>query len=278
MRPPEGFPTDDRMADGTSLSGGQRSPSRPRANILGVRIDALTIPELHRRLQDDIVARRKALVLHVNAHALNLAYTQRWYRDFLNQADVVFCDGAGVALGARLLGHRIPQRITYADWMWRLAEFAENQGFSFFFLGGHPGVAERAAQKLAEHFPRLRVLGVRHGYFDKSPASPENERVLEAINALQPDILLVGFGMPLQERWLMQNWRHLHASVALTGGAVFDYVSGDLRRAPAWMTEHGLEWLGRLLIEPRRLWRRYVLGNPLFLWRVARQRLRLRSR
>jgi N-acetylglucosaminyldiphosphoundecaprenol N-acetyl-beta-D-mannosaminyltransferase len=81
--------------------------------------------------------------------------------------------------------------------------------------------------------------------------------------------------MPLQERWLMENWDHIDANVALTGGAVFDYVSGELQRAPRWMTDNGLEWLGRLLIEPRRLWKRYLIGNPLFIWRVLKQRLGL---
>jgi len=123
----------------------------------------------------------------------------------------------------------------------------------------------------------LRIVGTYHGYFDKTPGSPGNEAVIQAINAVKPNILIVGFGMPLQERWLMENWDRVEASVALTGGAVFDYVSGDLRRPPCWMTSHGLEWLGRLLIEPRRLWQRYLIGNPLFLWRVLKQRLGLLS-
>jgi len=97
--------------------------------------------------------------------------------------------------------------------------------------------------------------------------------VLKEINASRPDMLLVGFGMPLQERWLMQNWNRINARVALTGGAVFDYVSGELRRGPRILTDNSFEWLARLLIEPKRLWRRYVIGNPLFLLRVLKQRL-----
>ena len=92
-----------------------------------------------------------------------------------------------------------------------------------------------------------------------------------------PDILIVGFGMPLQERWLMQNWENLDARVALTGGAVFDYVSGEVRRGPRVLTDNGFEWLARFLIEPGRLWRRYLVGNPLFLWRVLQQRLRRKT-
>ena len=131
----------------------------------------------------------------------------------------------------------------------------------------------KAAVRLTERFPNLRILGTHHGFFDKTPGSLENEDVIQRINAVKPDILVTGFGMPLQERWLMDNWDRIEANVALTGGAVFDYISEELRRAPRWMTDHSLEWLGRLIIEPRRLWRRYLIGNPLFLWRVLKQRL-----
>jgi N-acetylglucosaminyldiphosphoundecaprenol N-acetyl-beta-D-mannosaminyltransferase len=99
--------------------------------------------------------------------------------------------------------------------------------------------------------------------------------VLQAINATSPDILLVGLGMPIQERWLMENWGFVKAKVALPVGALFDYLAGEIPRAPHWMTDHGLEWLGRLIVEPRRLWRRYLLGNPRFLWLVLKQRLGL---
>jgi len=249
------------------------SPDRFR--VLGVQVFGLTVKELHARIGAFIHQDRKALVLNVNVNCLNLAYERPWLRNFLNTAEIVFCDGAGVVLGARILGHRIPQRITYADWMWQLAEFAEPHGFTFFFLGARPGTTEKAAALLIERFPGLQIVGAHHGYFDKTPGSAENEAVIQKINAVRPNILVMGFGMPLQEHWLMENWARIQANVALTGGAVFDYISGELRRAPRWMTDHGLEWLGRLIIEPGRLWRRYLVGNPLFLWRVLRQRLRL---
>ncbi len=246
-----------------------------RVSVLGVQVTPLGVPALHAHIGDCIQMGRKALVLHVNVHALNLAWERPWLRSFFNSADLVFCDGAGVILGARILGHRIPERITYADWMWQLAAFAEGHGFSLFLLGARPGIADKAAASLTARFPRLRIAGCHHGFFDKTRGSPGNEAVIRCINVASPDILIVGFGMPIQERWLMENWQRIDAKVLLTGGAVFDYVSGDLRRAPRWLTDHGLEWLGRLIIEPRRLWRRYILGNPKFLWRVIRQWLGL---
>ena len=236
-------------------------------------MDALTVEDLHAELERLVLGRRRGLVLNVNAHCLNLCYEDPALRAFFNGAEVVFCDGAGVMLAARILGHRIPQRITYADWAWRLAAFAEEEGFSLFFLGARPGVARAAAEKLKERHPELRIMGVHHGYFDHSAGSPESEAVVREINAGAPDILLVGLGMPPQERWLMENRSRLDVGAALTGGAVFDYVSGRLSRGPGLLTGNGFEWLARLFAEPRRLWRRYLLGNPLFLLRVFRERI-----
>lgn len=243
--------------------------------LLDTKVTLIDVNNLHRHLEHIIEINGKKLFLNVNAHCLNLAHEQKWLREFLNQAYVVFCDGAGVILGANILGHHIPERITYADWIWQLAKFAEPRKYSFFFLGAREGVAERASVNLKKRYPNLEVVGVHHGYFKKTYGYPENEFVIDKINRLKPDILVVGFGMPLQERWLMENWEDIDAKVALTGGAVFNYTSGVLKRAPKWMTNHGLEWLGRLIIEPRRLWKRYLFGNPIFLWRILKQRLRL---
>jgi N-acetylglucosaminyldiphosphoundecaprenol N-acetyl-beta-D-mannosaminyltransferase len=241
--------------------------------VLGVGVDPVTVEELHEEVGHLIWAGERGLVLNANTHCLNLCYEDTELRGFLNGADVVFCDGAGVMLAARLLGGRIPERITYADWVWRLAAFAETQGFSMYLLGARPGVAEEAARRLKARYPDLEIVGVRHGFFDHAAGSPENEVVVREINDARPDILLVGLGMPLQEYWLMENRARLQAGVALTGGAVFDYVSGGLRRGPRVLTDNGFEWLARLLVEPRRLWRRYLIGNPLFLLRVLGQRL-----
>ncbi len=246
---------------------------RERIEVLGVGVDPVTVDELHAALLRLVGEDGLSLVLNANAHCLNLCYRDPALRGFLNRADVVFCDGAGVMLAARILGRRIPARITYADWAWRLAAFAEAEGLSLYFLGARPGVADEAARRLRKRHPGLEIAGTRHGYFDRAAGSPENAVVVQEINVAAPDILLVGLGMPLQERWLMENQERLNVGVALTGGAVFDYVSGGLRRGPRLLTVNGLEWMARLLVEPRRLWRRYLLGNPLFLLRVLRERL-----
>jgi len=248
-----------------------------RVDVLGVGVDPLTVDELHAEIENLVRHGERGLMLNVNAHCLNLCYEDPKLRDFTNGAEVVFCDGVGVMLAARILGKKsIPERITYAEWTWQLADFAAAQGFSLYLLGARPGVAQEAARRLKDRYPDLKIAGVRHGYFDHSAGSAENKAVVDEINAVAPDILLVGLGMPLQDRWLMENWQSLDVRVGLTGGAVFDYVSGRLRRGPHLLTDNGFEWLARLLLEPRRLWRRYLIGNPLFLLRVLRQRLGVR--
>lgn len=254
----------------TRCSWSARMPNRNKIYILGVGIDPIRVDELHRHILDFVISKRHARILNVNVHCLNLASRTLWLQQMLNSAEIVFCDGAGVILGARILGQRIPQRITYADWIWQLAALCERERLSLFFLGARPGVADKAAARLLAAYPKLNIAGIQHGFFDKAQGSAQNNAVIAHINRVRPNILIVAFGMPLQERWLLENWEFIDADVALTAGAVFDYASGETRRAPRWMTNSGLEWLGRLVIEPRRLWRRYLVGNTLFLWRVLR--------
>lgn len=248
--------------------------STSMAGILGVNVASVTSDDLFRLIDTTVQSRQKALVLNVNAHALNLSYELTWLRDYFNHAEMVFPDGYGAIWAGRTLGYHMHPRITYADWFYDLAAFAAGRRYSLFFLGGRPGVAEGARSVLLARHPRLRVLGALQGHFDHSRDSTDNRKVIKEINAAKPNLLVVGFGMPRQERWLLENWEELDANIALTGGAVFDYVSGMLKRPPRLLTDHGMEWLGRLLIEPGRLWRRYLLGNPKFVARVLRQWLK----
>ena len=217
-----------------STAGVANRPAMP--HIIGTKLTPYTSDEFLARIASWIQSADHQLVPSGNTYAYNLAYTHLWLRQLLNSAGVIRLDGAGVRLAARILGHSSPPRATWADFAWQLAAFAEPRGFTFFFLGGRPGIAEKAAARLKERHPNLQIVGTHHGYFDKTPGSPENEAIVEAINAVRPNILIVGFGMPIQERWLMENWDRIDANVALTAGAMFDYVSGELRRGPRWLT------------------------------------------
>lgn len=249
--------------------------TRNVAEILGVNVDLITLQELLQAIENMVEGRQHVIIGYVNAHAMNIAYDLAWFRTYLNECSLVFCDGFGLKWGARLLGYRLPERFTPPDWLPMLAQRCCEHDFTLFMLGSEPGVAARAAERLRTAYPNLRIVGTHHGHFDHRLGSAESAQVVRLIDAADPDILLIGFGMPLQERWLREHWGQLHVRVALPIGAAFDFLSGHMPRGPRWMTDHGLEWLSRLLTEPRRLWRRYLIGNLLFFGRILGQRFGL---
>ena len=251
----------------------QEAPSPPpdaRSLIFDIPVELAEPTELLRRITgwvgDGQGSRR---VMYVNAHVLNQSLEQPALRTALNEADLVYCDGYGVRLAAKALEVQIPHRMTGADWIWDLASLCEALGLSVYLLGSEPGYAAEAAVRLTARHPGLRLAGSHHGYFEVGTA--HDERVVEDINERRPDILLVGMGTPKQELWVQRNAHRLDVGVLWTVGALFDYVSGRTPRAPSWLAENGLEWIFRLAIEPQRMWRRYLLGNPVFVSRVLGQ-------
>jgi N-acetylglucosaminyldiphosphoundecaprenol N-acetyl-beta-D-mannosaminyltransferase len=243
--------------------------------IFNVKIDDLPTNELIKIVHALIDNNEKASVNNVNIQALNISYHLPWFRHFLNDSKITFCDGFGVILASRILGFNLKNRNTPPDWMASLAQTYVLNRNTIGLIGSRPGIAEKAARILQEQAPGSEIVFTHHGYFDKSPGHPENEAVISSINQASPDILFVGFGMPMQEKWIMENFDRLNVKVFLPVGAAFDYISGNVPRAPRWMTDHGLEWLGRLIIEPRRLWKRYLIGIPLFYFRVLKQKFGL---
>lgn len=247
-------------------------------NLLGVNIHLVTVRDVLNHIDRVLASQEKAVITHVHVMALNLAYEQPWFRNFLNQSSLVYCDGMGVRLGARMLNYqKIPERLTLADWMDQLAQFAANHNFSLFFLGNPPGSADRAAIKLCNQYPGLNIVGTQDGFFDKSLGSPESEMVLNLILQTRPDILLVGFGMPAQEKWIAENWDRIAARLVIPCGAIFEYIAGDLKRGPRWMTDYYLEWLARVIISPGRYWKRYLVDNLKFFTRILRFKLSQRE-
>jgi N-acetylglucosaminyldiphosphoundecaprenol N-acetyl-beta-D-mannosaminyltransferase len=208
-------------------------------------------------------------VMYVNAHVLNQSAEIPELRAALERADLVYCDGYGVRLAAKALEAEIPHRMTGADWIWGLSALCEAQGRSLYLLGSEPGVAGEAAKRLTRWYPDLHIAGHHHGYFETG--SPHDQRVVEDINDKRPDIVLVGMGSPKQELWVERHATDVGTSVVWTVGALFDYVSGRVPRAPAWLADNGLEWIFRFAMEPQRMWRRYLLGNPQFVSRVMTQ-------
>lgn len=245
-----------------------------RVAVLGVGVDPIPFEAVLARVERAVVARERITVAYANVHVCNAAAEDEALRAWLNAADVCFCDGNGVRLGARLLGQRLPYRMTGADWIWTLAAHAEEAGWRIFWIGGAPGVSARAAEALQARHPALR-LATEHGFLARE--GEEDQACLARINAFQPDVLLVGMGTPEQERWVAARRDRLDAPVVWCLGATADFVTGKVSRGPQWMLDNHLEWLARLIVEPGRLWRRYLVGNPLFLARVLRERLGQRN-
>ncbi len=236
--------------------------------VLGTKITSAGIDELHDLILHAVDENLRIHIASGNIHSFNVAYENPVMQAFLNSAEAVRCDGHGVKLGARLLGIKIMNRTTWADWWNLLGEFCQDHDLSMFFLGARPGIAESAGKVIQSQFNRLRIAGMHHGYFEKQ--GYESEAAVELINNSHPDILIVGMGMPLQETWLNRYREKINVPVVLTGGACLDYLSGAVTRCPPWMSRNGLEWFYRFLLEPRRMFRRYVIGNPLFFFRIIR--------
>ena len=242
--------------------------THPTVEILGVPIamlsagDALDLVE---RLHDDPSPQ---LVAYANAHTLNLATGDPRYSAVLGRAGIVLNDGSGVGLAARLTGRRFPENLNGSDFNPRIVELAARKGWPLYLLGSDKGVAEEAGEKLTARFPGLRVAGTHHGYFERS----RNREVAAAIEKSGASIVMVAMGNPLQEMWLDEMLPATGARLGVGVGAFFDFTVGRVRRAPAWMNRAGIEWVYRLGQEPARMWRRYVVGNPVFLARVIRAR------
>jgi N-acetylglucosaminyldiphosphoundecaprenol N-acetyl-beta-D-mannosaminyltransferase len=206
-----------------------------------------------------------------NAHLVTLAERDDRFAAAMQAADLAVPDGISVVMASRLLRVPVPERVTGGDLMERLCEEAARYGFRVFFLGGLPGAAIMAAGNLRLRFPGLKICGThcpRVG-FENDPA--ETAHILRTINLYEPDLLCVAFGAPRQEIWMQENRGKLRVGAILPVGAAFDTQSGLRRRAPRIFQRLGLEWLFRLAMEPRRLWRRYLIGNAQFAALVLRQ-------
>jgi N-acetylglucosaminyldiphosphoundecaprenol N-acetyl-beta-D-mannosaminyltransferase len=206
-----------------------------------------------------------------NAHLVNLAERDDRFAEAMQAADLAVPDGISVVMASRLLRVPIPERVTGGDLMERMCAEAARFGFSIFFLGGLPGAAIMAAHNLRLRYPGLKICGTycpRPGFENNSE---ETEHIRRMINLYEPDLLYVAFGAPKQEIWMQENRGKLRVGAILPVGAAFDTQSGLRRRAPVLFQRPGLEWLFRLAMEPRRLWRRYLVGNPQFAALVLRQ-------
>lgn len=238
-------------------------------NIGGIKVHLFSVESLHNEIDRIIKTDGKRTVLNSNAHLVQMANSKEpWLLDYFNrEVDYVVCDGAGIQLGAKFTGQKVPEKITYNVWFWEFASFCAKNNHSIFLLGAKEGVAQKAALRLIDRNPGLRVH-YHHGYFNKEKGNEENEKIINLINEIKPNVLVTCFGMPVQEKYIKENYSRLDVNVFLTGGGALDFISGNIKTAPLFISKLYMEWFYRLCLDPKRLWKRYLIGNFRYLYYV----------
>ncbi|RUM94488.1 MAG: glycosyltransferase [Thiothrix sp.] len=250
----------------------------PTISLLGVKIGTSPLSELISKAMDTIENKNQAVVFAcANPHSLVVANTDKYFREALNQSDHVVADGIGLVLGGKLNGLRIKPRITGADYFLALMNEANSLGGKrVFFLGSTDQVLAKIKARANKDYPHIAAIGTLSPPFGVW-STEEQAHVIDTINHFQPDILWVGMTAPKQETWVHTNRNKLNAAVIGSIGAVFDFYAETQPRAPQWMHKNGLEWLYRMIKEPRRMWRRNFISSPHFLALLLKERYSKRS-
>jgi N-acetylglucosaminyldiphosphoundecaprenol N-acetyl-beta-D-mannosaminyltransferase len=233
--------------------------------ILGTRLDDATYGDVLALVDDYVASQEPHQIITVNPEMVMMAHDDPGFRQVLNASDLNVADGAGLMLATRLLGNSLRERVTGSDGIYRLAAHCATQGYRPYFLGAAPGVADIVAEKLMGSYPGLEVAGTYAG----SPNLDDEDDIIARVREAAPDLLLVAYGVPAEEKWIARNRRRLGVPVMVGVGGSFDFVAGVTPRAPIWMRRLGLEWLHRLVREPWR-WRRQ-LALPRFVGLVIIQ-------
>lgn len=243
-----------------------------KIRLFGIEFDNITMEETLVRIDHLVRDRIPSYVVTPNVdhvvllHGNDVSFTRAY-----SEASLVLPDGKYIVWASRLAGKPLREKVSGSDLFPRVCEMAAARGYTVFFLGGKPTAAEKAAEVLAARFGGLSVTGTLCPRWGFETDSEENSRVIAAIKARKPDILFIGFGAPKQEIWVHRNLRDLNVPVSLCVGASFDFVSGIVKRAPLWMQNWGLEWFWRLLHEPGRLWKRYLISDLRFVSILAKE-------
>jgi len=205
---------------------------------------------------------------YLNAYCANIACSDKEYKAILNKSDLVYAGGQGVVWASKLLGKPLPERVNILDFFDKLVKQLIERKISIYLLGGEKTVIKNAEAVLRKK--GLDIIGARDGFFTKD----EEADVIKEINVLSPDILMVGMGVPWQEKWIYDHLNELNVRLCWAVGGVFKIFSGELKRTPHWIIDCGLEWFYLGLQDPKRLWRRYFIGNIIFIYNVLKWRLR----
>lgn len=233
--------------------------------ILGIRINKVDMAGAVDYIDNLIQNNVKSMVVTPNSEMIVLARKDQELADVLNKADLSVPDGAGVVLASKLLNNPVPERVAGFDLMKETFKLANKRGYSIYLLGGEPGVVDLASKKILEDYPELKIIGTHHGFL----AGGLEEEVFAELNKIKPDILYVGMGVPLQEKFLNKNLDKIDVKLAMAIGGSFDVLAEKVKRAPLWMQRLNLEWFYRLLQEPARIVR--MMALPVFVYLVIKE-------
>ena len=245
-----------------------------RFSVLGVHVSALTLDRAVHAICEWVTSRQRQYVCVTGVHGVMESHAARALRHIHNEAGLVTPDGMPLVWIGRHLGRDIG-RVYGPDLMAAVCGAPQASHFRHYFYGGGPGVPELLSKRLRDRLPSLAVVGTLSPPF-RALSHEEDEEVIRTINTAAPDIVWVGLSTPKQERWMADHRARLDAPVLIGVGAAFDFHAGLKPQAPPWMQRSGLEWLFRLATEPRRLWRRYLRNNPMFMYHIALQLTGLR--
>ncbi|AFY59070.1 teichoic acid biosynthesis protein [Rivularia sp. PCC 7116] len=249
-----------------------------RVNICGVKIDNYSFNEVVKRIVDHtITGVVPAYVVTPNAQHVLTLQRDTYFRNIYKDAFLAVPDGVSLLWSAKFLKTPLNGRVNGTDLFEELSAVAEKKGLKVFLLGGRPGAAEAAKRTLQARHPDLKIVGTHCPPYGFESQPQQLALINSKIKAVAPDILFVGLGAPKQEKWIYENYLELGVPVSLGIGVSFELVADMVQRAPSWMQKWGLEWLFRLIVEPKRLWKRYIMGNPQFMWLVIQQKLGFRK-
>jgi N-acetylglucosaminyldiphosphoundecaprenol N-acetyl-beta-D-mannosaminyltransferase len=250
----------------------------PSFRVLDTRVDPITAERAILEIEKWIAAgdRGRCVALTNVNNVMEARHNQRFHAA-MDAMDLSLPDGMPLAWLARRLGHRNARRIAGPDFVPAFCEATAQRHYRHYFYGSAPGIAEQMGENLKKMAPGMEIAGAFSPPF-RALSAEEDTYIVEMINRAKPDVLWVGLGCPKQEYWVVEHRHRLNVPVILAVGQAFDIHAGVLKRAPRWMREHGLEWLFRLLSEPRRLWRRYLLSNSQFVFYVALEAARAGGR
>lgn len=241
-----------------------------RQELFNIKLDITDYKSVFSKLDRYFLSKKAHTIFFVNAHCFNIAQTNHEYRKALNKSDLSLNDGVGISIACRVAGLKPLENLNGTDLIPMIIKEAAMKGVGVYLLGGEEGIADNAARTFNNQIPELKISGTASGYFSEI----QEQEVIKKINTSGAGLLILGMGVPRQELWATKNKDHLiKVKIIIAGGAILDFSAGKVKRAPLWLRKIRFEWLYRLYQEPKRMWKRYIIGNLLFFYYIIKHKI-----